>query len=151
MSNIKDGKKPISAKAETAPSFYSYDDLFGNRQRIPDDVLAELKAQGLVGRWLNAKKLYDNQGYHEKGWRVYKRQKPAQTAIEFKTGSDPEGVVRRGDMILGVKTVDEVAKHKAYLRAASERQMGSATKNAQELRKMMGRSGKVIEGYDDNE
>jgi hypothetical protein len=149
--SIKEGKKPVSSKAAPAPSFYSYDDLFGNLQRIPDDILKELDEQGLVGRWINAKKVYENQGYHEKGWRVYKRKSAAATPIEFKTGSDPDGIIRRGDMLLGVKTKEEASKHKTYLAQAAERQKGAAAKSAQELRKMMGGQGKVFEGYEENE
>jgi hypothetical protein len=151
MSTIKDGKKPVSAKASSSPSFFSHDALFGNNQRIPEDVQADLDSQGLVGRWLNAKKLYDNQGYHKMGWVPYKRKGPATGVSEFRTGSDPEGIVRRGDMILGVRTKAKNEEHKAYLKHKASVQEGSQAQSATELRKLMGKSGKVIEGYEDNE
>jgi hypothetical protein len=101
MKPIKGNKVALSDKQEL-----TYADVFGDRSGMPDELKAELDAQGLVGRWLSAKKVYDNQGYHPKGWRVYKRKNAGLTSNEFSTGKDPDGVVRRGDLILGVKTVE---------------------------------------------
>lgn len=155
MSNIKDGKRPISHKIQ-AQSFFSEDSL-GNLLAIPADVQAELESKGLTGRWLNAKELYTNQGYHKRGWKVYKREKPSSDimSLDFKTGSDPEGIVRRGDLILGVKNKEEIEKHRGMLKSKAQRSSNINSEKANELRSLLGQAGikkaKVFEGYDDNE
>lgn len=79
----------------------------------------ELADKGFVGRFINIKQLEKNGGYHAKGWRPYKRDKINED-ISGIFGRDPDNYVRRGDLILAVKTQEEVDSHKAYLRQQAD-------------------------------
>jgi hypothetical protein len=144
--------RPISEKK--TPQTVVTEDLFGNRLGIPAEVQKELDEKGLVARWLNAAKLAENQGFHKKGWRVY-RSENYKGMDGFLFGSAPDGTVRRGDLVLGAKSKDEVRQHKAFLKNAADRVMGShKQKAAQELKSMLKQNnsnGSVLDGYEDNE
>jgi hypothetical protein len=155
---IKDGKRPISQKAQ--PQTFFEDAGFGTALTIPPDIQAELDAQGLTGRWLNAKKLHENQGYHPKGWKVYHHKSKGTASDTISTsskyGNDPDGIIRRGDCILGVKSKDALAYHKKFLEdKANHYHRNVNSQKAQEMRSHLGRAGfknaQVLEGYEDNE
>ena len=150
--NIKEGKKPISAKPGVQ---IVSEDPFGNPLTIGSELEKELAKQGLVGRWVNATELYKFQGYHPKGWRVYKTQNNAILSNkEFRFGNDPEGVVRRGDCILAVKDQVERDKHRAFLDARADRQIAGAIYRKKELQEFAAKRGvkvAVTEGYDEDD
>lgn len=150
MSN-KDGRKPLSSKP--VQSHLVTDDIFGNPLGIPADIKAELDSKGLTGRWLNAIELGKFQGYHKRGWKVYKRTSAPSDIMSFKIGNDPDGVVRRGDCILGVKTSDEIALHRKHLQQKAQHGYSVNADKANELRSALGNAGikaKIHEGYDEN-
>ncbi len=154
--SIKEGKKPLSQKVKQ--SSLTSSDVFGNTLAIPEDVQADLDAKGLEPHWLNSKVVYANQGYHPKGWKVYKRDPKMLSdtmGSSFKFGNDPDGIIRRGDCILGVKTKAEHQKHKQFLDVRAKRGYQANADKAQEMRALLGQSGlkdaKVIEGYDEND
>jgi hypothetical protein len=144
---MKNGKKPLSEKSTS--SFGFNPDEFGNTLSIPPDLKKELDEQGLSPRWINAKKLAEMQGYHPKGWVVYKRSANMPTDPAF--GNSPDGIVRRGDCVLAVKTKEAHAKHKAYLAQRVKAQAGVRTQQADELRQMAGKRIKVEEGYGEDD
>lgn len=131
---VLNGKKPLSQKG-TAPGMNTVtDDIFGNPLALPPELQKELEDKGLVGRFVSSKILYSHQGYHPKGWRAYKSTNAGKVdGVEFKLGSDPDGLVRRGDCILAVKTVEEHAKHKAKLQERADRYKGYAKSKKKEL------------------
>jgi hypothetical protein len=154
---MKPTKKP---GRQVADPIVNFDDVFGNQLTIPEEVEAEMKRKGWEPHWLDAKSLHVNQGYHPKGWKVYRRDTQALGTAgtrtidsqEFRYGSDPDGVIRRGTLILGYKTSEEVTKHRAYLKQRADRQSNVQATQAKELRKMVRDSGlasTVIEGDDD--
>jgi len=126
----KSGRKPISEKATPADGYLTADAVFGNQGAIPPEVQAELKEQGLIGRWLNAQTVHQNQGYHKKGWQVYRRKKNDTIKSEWSYGSDPSGIVRRGDSILGVKTTEQVKLHRKYLEQRNKKMSLKASDKA---------------------
>lgn len=136
MSKIIAGKKPVSAR-ETYKNEALTEDIFGNTLALPEGLKKELAEQGLVGRWVNAKTLYANQGYHPKNWVPYKK-KSSDTidTKDFLNGSDPSGIVRRGDCILAVKKTEDVQKHRTYLRQRADRYSRYNKEKAEELRNL---------------
>lgn len=154
MSNVqmKNGKLPLSAKAAPASTGAAFASQFGNRLAVDDGLHQEITGKGLEYRWLDAKKLYANQGYHENGWTAYKR---TAAPVDFKNGNDPDGIIRRGSMVLGVRAKTMGDSHRAHLRDRALAQVGKDRNAAQrrgaaELRKMAGNSGiKVTEGDDE--
>ena len=153
---LKQGKRPLSQKSKPLRE----EDLFGNPLSIPPTILAELKGKGLEPRFIDAKKLYENHGYHAKGWVPYKRSttSPSDTIevdkAEFKSGSDPDGTFRRGTLILAVRSIDISNKHRELNRQKADRQKGHTRQQAAELRQLakesFGDAKRVIfEGYED--
>lgn len=134
MSQIKNGAKPLSSKPSPAP--LRDEDFFNNRVSIPEDVKADMEARGLIPRWLNAKDVAANNGYHKNQWLVYRRPKDMVANDDLSFGQDPDRVVRRGEMILGYKTIEEVKRHRDYLakKAHGTKNRGSNSQQAQELR-----------------
>ena len=159
MSNsnaIKNGKKPIKAKVQA--SIIREDELFGNPLKLPPGLEAELIAAKLIWRFIDSKKLYENHGYHDKGWTPYKRTNMSETdkKAEFKDGSDPDGVYRRGSLILAVKPNEAAEKHRQFLRQKADRQKSYNKTKAAELRQMARESFQdakkvIFEGYEDEQ
>ena len=147
---MKGGKLPLSAKKQSN----SFKAQFGNRLRVDEELHAEITGKGMEYRWLDAKKLYNNQGYHANGWTAYTRPATA-GGTDFKNGNDPDGIVRRGSMILGVRSKELSESHREHLKDKSIAQVGrdrnaSQRSAAAELRKMAGNTGiKIVEGDDD--
>jgi hypothetical protein len=152
MSKTINGRKPVSSKPKAQSMRMLTDDIFGNALALPPDLQKELEDQQLVGRFVSSKVLYANQGYHPKGWKPYKRKGDATMGgVELKFGSDPDGLVRRGDCILAVKTIEEHAKHKMWLEAKADRYKGHTKQKQKELQEQAraaGASSYVSEGYD---
>lgn len=151
---IKNGKKPLSAK--TSPAI-SYDDIFGNALNLPENLKKELEEQGLEGHFIDAKRFYDMGGYHPKGWTLYRSKNKNSDTIslqDFGLGRDPEGVIRRGSLILAVKTKEQAEAHREFLRSRANKVKTVNREKAEELRSMA-RSAQmkatIIEGYEENE
>jgi len=141
---IVNGKKPLPSSKKAL----QHDDLFGNMLSISPDIQAELDAKGLVGRWVSASKLYAAGGYHPKGWVVYKSDS---IKTEFKFGNDPDGIIRRGDSVLAVKSKEKADQHREFLKQKAARQTNTQAMAASELRSAMAKTGlnaKVYDGYD---
>jgi hypothetical protein len=160
MSNnnvMKQGKKPLASRPK--PGGIKYDDLFGNNLALSPEMQKELDEKGLVGRFVDAKKLFENGGYHPKGWVPYRREKKSGDILdkdEFRFGSDPSGVIRRGSVILAVKRKEEVEKHREFLkqRAALYNPQTMQDEKAEELRRFSktNRLDTVIhEGFEEND
>lgn len=148
------GKKPLSAR-ENYKNESLTEDIFGNTLALPEGLKKELADQGLVGRWVNAKTLYANQGYHPKNWVPYKKKaSDTMEAKDFLQGNDPSGIVRRGDCILAVKRTEDVQKHKAYLKQKANRYTKFNTEKAEELRNLARENrvnSTVDEGYNEED
>lgn len=127
MNKIEKNNKPsIEKKAKTN----SFADLFGgDALKLDPQLQQELDNQGLIGRYVNIKKMSENGGWHHAGWRLYKRQKPSE--FESLIGASSDGLVRRGaDLALAVKTKEEVADQRQYLAEKREEMKGSHTSKA---------------------
>jgi hypothetical protein len=153
MSKVVNGRKPLSSKPQ-APKLVT-DDIFGNTLAISSDLQKELTDQGLIGRWVSSKVMRENQGYHPKGWKVYKR-KTSDTidTTDFLGGQDPSGVVRRGDCVLAVKTTEEAQRHREYLAQKAARLSNFGRTQAQELKELAKSQGvrtHISEGYEDSD
>lgn len=151
---IKDGKKPISSKnrpfiGAALPYHVSLLDL-------PEPLRKELDEKGLDARWCDAKTMYDFGGYHKHGWVPYRREKSDTiNNVEWKFGNDPDGIVRRGTCILGVrpKEVSEARKQAAELQR-QRRVKGLQKQHADQLRESARAAGveaTISEGYEEDE
>lgn len=127
MSKIEKNNKPTIEKKSKTNSFAT--NFGGDALQLDAELQEELASRGLVGRYVNIKKMQENGGWHSSGWRLYKRQKPSE--FESLLGSSSDGLVRRGaDLALAVKTKEEVADQREYLAAKREEYKGAHTSRA---------------------
>jgi len=145
---VKNGRVPLSQKKR--PSFKA---SFSNRLGLDDALIEEIESQGLEYRWVDANKMYLNQGYHPNGWGAYKRKVGT---TDFKYGNDPDGVIRRGSMILAVRSKDLCQEHRDYLQEKADTLVGRDRKaamrrHARELQDMAGQGVKISVGDEDQD
>jgi hypothetical protein len=114
-------------------------------------VLEDIKSKNLAYRWINAVKFKDMHGFDSRRWMPYKAEIGSNKNNAYGY-ADSEGYIRRGDMLLAVQPmhINEARKTKIANRNKTLSSMQSK-QAAQELRNALGSSGKVIEGYDENE
>lgn len=150
--SLKNGKKPLSEKQK--PKLDTYDDLFSTATTISPELKKELESQGLKWRWGSYKQLKDMDGYHPRGWKIYRRKES--DIIDRQDagfGQSPDGVIRRGDMILVVKPEANWRKHKEYLKNKARRYGKDSEKAQAERLRQLAREHNVkpeiSEGYDD--
>lgn len=151
---IKDGKKPLSSKKKPTINQITADDLgFGNALHLPPEIQADLDAQGLEAHWMNATKLFQMGGYHPKGWTPYRRKATSTSSLsEFKIGTDPDGILRRGDSILGVKPKEQAEKHRLLLKQKAQRLAGNnQASELDQFAKQAGVKMKIYDGFEENE
>lgn len=148
---VKPVKQKVASKKEIAQDNIG-GDLFGNRQKIPEEIQKELDAKGLKARFVSIKVIQEAGGYHPKGWTPYKLDKPRENPI---TGTaDP--LFRVGDLVLAVKTKEDHARHLRHLAMRSESQALEQKKSIQEMRDKIRESRaekhvSLLEGYEEND
>lgn len=152
--SIQNGKKPLSSKPrQQSPA--SLEDIFGNTLSVDSEMAESLGKKGLEYRWISMKKYADMGNSHERAWRPVKRSECGmidQSSII--NGSDPDGYIRRGDLVLAVRSKDLGDKHRAFLKVQADRQKNVQRDHANELKDFVKKSGinaKISEGYDDEE
>lgn len=149
MSQIKNGRRSVETKRQ--PSFISNDEVFGSLLHVDEDVKKEVAAKGLELRWLDANMMIRNGNYHPAGWTVYRREKKGDSDIlGFKFGNDPEGIIRRGTCVLGVRPIAHGDKHRALNAQRAARQSGKPMSAAAEQLREMAKSGNVRSVVDDS-
>ena len=140
---------------KTTPTKDPVEDLFSNKPlQLDPELKKELEEQGLVPRWMSVKLLEQNGGFHKRGWRPYKRISKDNTPFSELFGKNADGYVRRNDMILGVKTKEEVEAHKRYLaqendRVRTDRLVKSSRNEMQDYLRATGQENmRTVESYD---
>lgn len=153
---LRDGKKPISSKRKPVETVL-FDDVFASALSLDAELASELEQKGLVPRFVDAKRMSEMGGYNEKGWQIYRREKRAADSInpsDFKFGNDPSGIIRRGSLVLAVKTKEKAAMHRKYLNQKAANQEQVQKQAASELRNFARQNGldtMIHEGYEENE
>lgn len=145
---LKQGKKPLTARQ--APQIRA-EDLFGDPLKLDKDVKEQIEADGMEARFVDAKQLYDFNGYHKNGWIPFKKKSSA--TVDFKNDRDPDGVVRRGTLILAVRSKEICEKHRLMLAQKADRASNVSKTQAEELRQMARERHAdvaVSEGYEEN-
>jgi hypothetical protein len=158
VSQIKNGQKPLSEKRLAKPARLNMDDIFGNKLGLDPAITSALEAKGMDVRFINAKILQDMGGWNEMGWRPVPMKEVCNTTDthSFQFGIDPNGFIRRGDLVLAQRPKDMGIKHKQYLAQENERaRIKTKSKyHAEELRRLADEAGldaRIHEGYDDED
>ena len=149
---IKGGKKPIEQKHQDYV-YQNEDDIFGNRLNVDSRLKKELAEKGLEYRFINFNKYKEDGNFHNRGWQPYISQKNAQTAMEKALGQQPDGLFRRGDLVLAVRPASVGDRHRKILREKNLRQKGIQAQRADDLKQVAKESRgavSVVEGYEEN-
>ena len=151
---IKNGKKPLSARPKPqAPT--SLEDIFGNPLTVSDDIKRAVEEKGMECRWINFKKFQDIGNSHEYAWRPLKRSECGiMDSTSLINGSDPDGYVRRGDLVLAGRSKELSEKHRLYLKGQANRYKNLQKSHAEELRSFVKKAGidaSITEGYGEDE
>ncbi len=147
MSNPSKEKR-VAEVPKHDPSFVSEEFTYHNALALPVDLKAHLTAKGLDWRFLNANQFRSAGNYHRSHW------KPLQVTpdmVGLISTTTAEGLIQRGDLILGVRPKGISAKHRDFLAERNRRYNNFAKDEAQKMREDIRRKGlagvKVEEGY----
>lgn len=127
-----------------------------NRLTLPQELKTYLADQGMDFRFLNAAAFRQAGNYHHSDWRPFDvRQAKSLSAA---TGATAEGLIQRGDLILGIRPKTISAKHRETLnrRNKAYSQANVAKSQAKQFREAIRDQGlsehaSVDEGYDEDD
>lgn len=141
------GKKPLSSKPQNT---YSYTNYQANLLDIPAEIKAQLIAKGLEGRWINYKRFVDDGNFHKEGWVPFKSESPVSGVFG---GTNPDGLVRRKELVLACRAKEICESHRAFNRDKLDKaKKKSAARELRDLARSGGlRTTVVDDGVDDNE
>jgi len=147
---IVEGKKPIAQKKKIDLAAWA---PIGSALHLPPELMKKADQDGIQFRWLRAKHIAENSGYHKMGWRVYEVENPEELGLhDFHIGREGNQL-RRGTMILGYKPKEAADYHRKGLQEKADRQLGFEGSKADQLRQKAQSANlntRVYEGYDEN-
>lgn len=148
----RDGRKPLSQRIRSEEEFG--DEFQQDMLAVSNDIQNELKSKGLVWRWVDYMRMKQMDGYHPRGWVLYKRKADDKLdKDEVRIGRDPSGLIRRGSLVLAVRPKETNDRHKAYLKhRASQYTVKSKKKELDGLKqkaKQLNLDTKIVDGYEE--
>jgi hypothetical protein len=150
MSKMKNGRMPLSQKSTEVVAEAEL-----NMLALDPALKRELAEKGYAYRFISAPEYQKNYGFHRTGWKPYKREETTEKkgTLDFGFGVDPEGYIRRGELVLAVKPLAEHAKHKAKLAAKTKLYNNHVKQTADLIRQGAREAGvnmKVEEGFEES-
>ena len=149
----KQGRKPIKQRPKAS---FEDAEFSSDITKISDELKAELKEQNYAYRWVDYLKMKTMDGYHPRGWQLYRRPKEKSDIIdnsEARLGSNPDRLIRRGTLVLAVRSEELNLKHKVYLRNRASRYAANAKAQRKEdlirTAKQHNLDTTIVDGYED--
>lgn len=150
MSNkpVINGKKSV----ESSPSLLKYSNYQQNMLDIPDTIRSELKSKGYEGRWINYNQFLKDGNFHKEGWVPYRPDK-SDTTDGFFFGQNPDGIIRRKELVLAFRPKEICESHRLHLRQKANQKNLSKKAASDELRQMAkdGRFSSHVKMDDEND
>lgn len=146
-------KKPTNLKPKAGAPALQVPDFFRNKLQVAPEVLADIKAKGQEHRWINYTEFQKDDNQHKWGWVPYKRPSELKSAEGFVFGNNPDGIIRRRELVLAVRPLAYGIEHRAMLQDRANRELGRKRGHAGELRqqaKDVGLSTTITEEDDDS-
>lgn len=122
--------KPVVTKKQPVVPNHN-EDIFDSAFAVPPQVMKEIKEKGYACRWINGTTLQKGFGFNKNRWVPFKSEF-VKSSIGSLFGGDPEGYVRRGDLVLAVKPKELQDKHKAFNAQKIALSKGDAVKKRKE-------------------
>lgn len=123
---------------------------YNNMLALPQGLKTYLTDKGLDWRFLNATQFRAGGNYHRSNWKAL-NVREHESATELVSGITAEGLIQRGDLILGVRTKAISAKHREFLAEKNRRYNNFNKEKAKEMRDDVRRKGisgvSIEEGY----
>ncbi len=132
------------------PQFIDAEFAYNNMLALPQELKAYLNSKDLDWRFLNANQFRSAGNYHRSNWKALNMREHS-AAIDVISGVTAEGLIQRGDLVLGVRPKAVSAKHREFLAEKNRRYSNFNKEKAKELRDDVRRQGisgvSVEEGY----
>lgn len=146
--------KKMTETPSRDPVFTDEAFTYNNMLALPDSLKTYLTEKNLDWRFLNAREYRNAGNYHRSHWQPFKVT-PDMSDLGI-TAVTAEGLIQRGDLILGVRTKAISARHKEFLTEKNRRLSGFNKTKAKELQEDIRRKGlndsvKVDDSFDDDE
>jgi hypothetical protein len=138
-------KKPVLNKPVVNKGS-AYSDFNRNMLEIPADISNEIESKGLEARWINLKR-FTEEGFHRRGWAPFKPEKVSE-ANGFFFGNNPDGYIRRAELVLACRPKELGDSHRADLRHKADRLKASVDV---EYRRSMKESGFKTKLYEESD
>lgn len=139
-------QKPQGATKFTQPIYDEQDE-----NDIDVVLKKELAEKGLEYRFIDFKKARENGGRSNRGWVMYRRDSKDPTLQGIEALADPDGLVRRGSLVLAVKTKQGAERQRASINMQNKLSSGYNEQVANELGNQARQIGsQVITGYERN-
>lgn len=142
-------KKPVNKKELMPKSVHSSGrviapDFAISNFAVPADIEAFLEKEGLAPRYVNIETVRGYGGIHPKGWIPFKLPEEIRKARGGDIfGADPDGFLRKGDLVLAYKKKEAAEHHRAWLdqEAEDNRVNNVRKKNIEQLKDQIKDSG----------
>ena len=123
---------------------------FTNQLDLPKALRAEISEKNYVCRFININEFNKRGKIHTSMWRPYRPD--IATEMDQGYGRDADGYIRRGDLVLAVRSKSEDRAAKSMLAKKNIQYAKHDKDKAHELRKFMSKNGisaKILDTYDD--
>jgi hypothetical protein len=126
----------------------------GDKLSLPPDLKKMLHEAGFDYRFLNASEFRANSNHHRGGWQPFRAK--ADDASKGMYGVTPEGIVQRGDLILGIRPKKMSEEHRKVLANKRSIYTNFSKTQAKQLKQQIKDAGlgdqmSVSEGYDEDD
>jgi hypothetical protein len=105
LDNMPFGKKKVPAAPEQPHEPEVVQDVFTDFLGVDKNVQADIEDRGLEKRWIDAKQLVENSGFHRRGWEIYRIPESVDMSNTTLLGNSPDRCIRRGTLVLGVRLI----------------------------------------------
>jgi hypothetical protein len=113
----------------------------------------ELSEKGLEYRFIDFKQAKENGLMSRRGWRIFKRESKDPNLLGFETLTDPDGLTRKGTMVLAVKPIALAQRQRDRIKVRRDvlnKYNKTVTDEVSQQAAKLGGSSRAIAGYEKN-
>jgi len=115
LDNMPFGKKKVQTAPEQKHEPEVVQDVFTDFLGVDKNIAEDIEERGLEKRWIDAKQLVENSGFHRRGWEIYRIPESVDMSNTTLLGNSPDRCIRRGTLVLGVRATNIGDAHRREL------------------------------------